>query len=148
MYFAEKLNVSFSKSSGPGGQNVNKCKVPCNWPLSHPMRSVLSVAVSTKAEVRFHVNSADWLPQRVKDRLHTMVGDGHTHLVTVHGLSFFPQFKSRVTKDGELIVTCQEHRSQHRNLQTAVDKLEEIIQEASEVPHGPSDLTIARIKTL
>ena len=30
--------------------------------------------VNTKVEVRFHVASADWLPQRVKDRLHTMVG--------------------------------------------------------------------------
>ena len=30
-------------------------------------------AVNTKAEIRFHVESADWLPQRVKDRLLTMV---------------------------------------------------------------------------
>ena len=37
--------------------------------------------VNTKAEVRFHVDSADWLPQRVKDRLHRMVGQDRLHTV-------------------------------------------------------------------
>ena len=41
-------------------------------PLCHMYSSL--PPVNTKAEVRFHVDSADWLPQRVKDRLHTMVG--------------------------------------------------------------------------
>lgn len=126
--------------------------VSCHVPLAchpHPMRSVLSVVVSTKAEVRFHVNSADWLPQRVKDRLHTMVGASWPHRhCDCSRPHLVPQFKSRLTKEGDLIVTCQEHRSQRRNVETAVDKLEEMIQEASEVPRGPSYLTIARIKTL
>lgn len=59
-----------------------------------------------------------------------------------------PQFKSRVTREGELLVTSQEHRTQHRNLEAAVGKLEGMVHEASEVPKGPSELTIARIKTL
>ena len=31
-------------------------------------------AVNTKAEVRFHVSSADWLPERVRERVLSMVG--------------------------------------------------------------------------
>jgi peptidyl-tRNA hydrolase ICT1 len=44
-----KVQLSFSRSSGAGGQNVNK--------------------VSTKCELRFHVASADWLDTHTKGRL-------------------------------------------------------------------------------
>ena len=44
--FLEELN---SRSSGPGGQNVNK--------------------VNTKVELRFCVGAAHWLPEDVKIRL-------------------------------------------------------------------------------
>ena len=30
-------------------------------------------AVNTKVDVRFHVDSAEWVPKRVKERLKTMV---------------------------------------------------------------------------
>ncbi|KAK5574932.1 hypothetical protein RB653_010186 [Dictyostelium firmibasis] len=42
----DKLNLQFSRSSGAGGQNVNK--------------------VNTKVEVRFDLNKADWIPPYVK----------------------------------------------------------------------------------
>jgi protein subunit release factor B len=45
----EALEVSFSRSSGAGGQNVNK--------------------VNTKAEVRFKLETASWVDAQVKDRL-------------------------------------------------------------------------------
>lgn len=45
----EKLTIQFSRSSGPGGQNVNK--------------------VNTKCDIRFHVWSADWLPAPVRQHL-------------------------------------------------------------------------------
>jgi peptidyl-tRNA hydrolase ICT1 len=45
----EKLTVSFSRSSGAGGQNVNK--------------------VSTKAEVRFALGDASWLAPSVRARV-------------------------------------------------------------------------------
>ena len=32
------------------------------------------IVVNTKAEVRFHIDSADWIPTRVKERLKSMVG--------------------------------------------------------------------------
>ena len=67
----DKLSVAFSRSSGPGGQNVNK--------------------LSTKAEIRFHVKAADWIPSEVKDRL-----------------AYYQS--NKINKDGELVITSQEHR--------------------------------------
>ena len=49
----EKLDFSYARSSGPGGQNVNK--------------------VNTKAEMRFKVDDADWIPEEVKGRLKEML---------------------------------------------------------------------------
>ena len=53
-----------------------------------------------------------------------------------------------MTKGGELVVVCQDHRSQLRNLETAVERLEQLLREASEVPRGPSQLTLSRIRAL
>jgi protein subunit release factor B len=44
----DQLTVNFSRSSGPGGQNVNK--------------------LNTKAEIRFDLNRADWLAPDVRAR--------------------------------------------------------------------------------
>ncbi|KAK9888191.1 hypothetical protein WA026_000460 [Henosepilachna vigintioctopunctata] len=43
------LNISYSRSSGPGGQNVNK--------------------VNTKVDVRFKIKSATWLSEDIKAKL-------------------------------------------------------------------------------
>jgi peptidyl-tRNA hydrolase ICT1 len=45
----DKLEMSFSRSSGPGGQNVNK--------------------LNTKVEVRFHVPSCSWITEEIKKQL-------------------------------------------------------------------------------
>ncbi|GAM24320.1 hypothetical protein SAMD00019534_074950 [Acytostelium subglobosum LB1] len=47
----DKIDFQFSRSSGPGGQNVNK--------------------VNTKVEARFNVNQADWLSDHCKDMLYS-----------------------------------------------------------------------------
>ncbi|KAI9014339.1 hypothetical protein CLU79DRAFT_767162 [Phycomyces nitens] len=51
-----QLQLTFSRSSGPGGQNVNK--------------------VSTKTTLRFALQEADWIPQYAKHKLKsTKTGD-------------------------------------------------------------------------
>eukprot|EP00826_Nyctotherus_ovalis_P055816 TRINITY_DN7454_c0_g3_i1.p1 TRINITY_DN7454_c0_g3~~TRINITY_DN7454_c0_g3_i1.p1 ORF type:complete len:158 (+),score=42.02 TRINITY_DN7454_c0_g3_i1:113-586(+) len=47
---AENLNIKYLRSSGPGGQHVNK--------------------TNSKAEIRFNINSCKWLPEDVKKRFY------------------------------------------------------------------------------
>ncbi|KAM4031473.1 large ribosomal subunit protein mL62 [Anomaloglossus baeobatrachus] len=91
----DRLTISYSKSSGPGGQNVNK--------------------VNTKAEVRFHVSSADWIPEDVRQKISV-------------------QNKNRITRNGELIVVSEVSRHQMRNLADCLDKIRCMISEANQKP--------------
>lgn len=91
----DKVEFAFARSSGAGGQNVNK--------------------LNTKAEIRFHVDSADWLQTEVKARLHEYHGN-------------------KISKDGDIIVVCQEHRTQPQNKAVCVQRLQEMIAEASVEP--------------
>ncbi|XP_078135833.1 large ribosomal subunit protein mL62 [Sander vitreus] len=100
----DRLTVSYSRSSGPGGQHVNK--------------------VSTKAEVRFHVQTADWIPEDVRQNI-------------------FEKNKNRINKAGELLVTSELSRSQQRNLSDCIQKISAIIAEASEKPHEPTAEDVA-----
>ncbi|MGE3106988.1 MAG: alternative ribosome rescue aminoacyl-tRNA hydrolase ArfB [Phycisphaerales bacterium] len=88
------VEFSYSRSSGPGGQNVNK--------------------LSTKAELRVR---PDLLPisPRASARLIELAG-------------------SRVTTAGEIILTCESHRSQSRNKSECLDKLREMLIAAMAVP--------------
>lgn len=45
----DKIEIKYSASSGPGGQNVN--------------------CVNTKVDVRFQVNSATWLSEEIRTKL-------------------------------------------------------------------------------
>lgn len=58
------------------------------------------------------------------------------------------QFKTRLNKEGELMVVSQKHRSQLMNLEDAITRLDHICREASLVPKGPSQLTVSRVKAL
>jgi len=49
VYVSDKLHITYSKSSGPGGQNVNM--------------------VNTKVDLRFHVASAEWISQDIREKI-------------------------------------------------------------------------------
>jgi protein subunit release factor B len=71
--------------------------------------------LNTTAEVRFNVPTAEWLDDHTKTRLQSLYA-GHC------------------TREGDLVVTSQRHRTQEANLEDAVDKLTRMVATAAEVP--------------
>lgn len=57
--------------------STNVCELAA---CTHETHYLLIRAVNTKAEVRFHIESADWIPLRVKERLKSMVRN-HQHYI-------------------------------------------------------------------
>jgi peptidyl-tRNA hydrolase ICT1 len=92
----EKIEMAFSRSSGAGGQNVNK--------------------LNTKVEIRFKLDSAEWLSEDVKKRISEL-------------------YANKINKEGEFILTSQEHRTQEMNRSEIQKKLKMIIHEASQPKH-------------
>ncbi|KAM7001681.1 large ribosomal subunit protein mL62 [Passerculus sandwichensis] len=101
-----RLTVSYSRSSGPGGQNVNK--------------------VNSKAEVRFHLASADWIPEAVRQKMALM-------------------HRNKINRAGELIVTSEESRYQMRNLAICLEKIRAMVTEAIEKPRVVSKETAQKL---
>lgn len=98
-----ELEISFSRSSGPGGQNVNK--------------------VNSKVEIRFHLETATWIPATGRERLKTQWG----HLVN---------------RRGQLVLECDDQRSQLANTRICLDRLRSLVTEACRPPpSGPDEAT-------
>jgi ribosome-associated protein len=91
----DELEEKFIRSSGPGGQNVNK--------------------VATAVQLRFNVRLSPSLPDRVREKILNS-GD------------------SRLTNDGEIVLVAGRHRTQDANRRDALERLKEIIRDASHVP--------------
>ncbi|CAK9833299.1 Peptidyl-tRNA hydrolase ICT1, mitochondrial [Anthophora retusa] len=91
----KELEITYSRSSGSGGQHVNR--------------------TNSKVDVRFHVKSATWLSEEIKDKL-------------------LEQNESKITKGGYLTIKSELTRSQQLNLADALEKLRTIIREAAEPP--------------
>jgi ribosome-associated protein len=86
-----ELVFQASRSSGPGGQNVNK--------------------LNTRVTVLFHVAGSPSLSEEQKQRVRSRLA-------------------GRMDKEGVLHVTSQKHRSQEANRRAAVERLQELVQEA------------------
>jgi ribosome-associated protein len=101
-----ELLESFIRSSGPGGQNVNK--------------------LATAVQLRFDVRRSPSLPGDVRARLERLAG-------------------RRLTRDGVLVITAQNYRTQERNRADALDRLVELIRQAAvrPVPRRPTKPTKA-----
>jgi protein subunit release factor B len=91
----DRVSVSSSRSGGPGGQNVNK--------------------VSTKVEIRFRLEDADWIPPAVRERLAQLE-------------------KRRINRDGDLVVVSCRYRQQNGNLEDCFEKLGRMIDNAAVLP--------------
>lgn len=100
-----EFEFTFVRSSGPGGQNVNK--------------------VNTKAVLRWCVMTSRGLPDGVRERV-------------------LARFRSRITAEGELILTSQRYRDQSRNQQDCLEKLRAMLVEAAHVPKPRKKTRISR----
>ncbi len=87
----KEISESFSRSSGKGGQNVNK--------------------VSTKVELRWNVDASSAFSEEDKEKIKQALGN-------------------RMSKNGDLIITAEEERSQLQNRQRAMEKLNKLVEEA------------------
>jgi ribosome-associated protein len=91
----DEIKISFIRSSGPGGQNVNK--------------------VSTAAQLRFDLSGSPSLPEPVKQRAAKLAG-------------------SRLSGEGEIVITASSHRSQGQNRDEAVARLLALLRAAAIAP--------------
>lgn len=91
----EEFSIAFARSSGPGGQNVNK--------------------VNSKAVLRWNVVASASLPADVRDQ-------------------FVDRYRSRLTKDGEIVIASERHRDQARNVDDCLSRLRDLL---AAVAHPP-----------
>ena len=97
-----ELHFSYVRSSGPGGQHVNK--------------------VSTAVQLKFNVMQSD-IPEELKQR-------------------FNDRYRNRISKSGFLTITAQSFKSQKKNKDDAVSRLEKLFSDikiqTKRIPTKPS----------
>ena len=90
-----EITESFMRSSGPGGQHVNK--------------------VSSAVELRFEAERSPNLPSFVKARLRKIAG-------------------RKWTKDGAIVLKCDDTRHQIRNREIALKRLKDMVRKSLIAP--------------
>ena len=90
-----EISFTYTCSSGPGGQHVNK--------------------VATAVQLHFDVGQSTALSEEIKRRL--IILSGH-----------------KVTREGVLVIKAKRFRSQERNRQDALNRLMDLIAQASDKP--------------
>ena len=97
-----ELHFSYVRSSGPGGQHVNK--------------------VSTAVQLKYNVTNSD-IPEDVKQR-------------------FIDSYNKRISKNGFLTIIAQSFKSQKKNKDDAINRLEKLFSDikihAKRIPMKPS----------
>jgi ribosome-associated protein len=86
-----ELEMTFSRSGGPGGQHVNKTE--------------------TRVTLRFDVANSPSLPEHIREKL-------------------LARLASRLTNDGELLVSADRHRERPKNQSEARRRLKAIMDAA------------------
>ncbi|VDL63533.1 unnamed protein product [Hymenolepis diminuta] len=84
------LDISYSSSSGPGGQHVNKTQ--------------------SKVQIKFHIASAKWIPEKLKPYL--LEKESH-----------------RITKDGFFVIQSDKTRIQLLNQADCLERIRRMIRE-------------------
>jgi ribosome-associated protein len=90
-----EFEFTFVRSSGPGGQNVNK--------------------VNSKAVLRWNLMGSQSISEEIRQRLKE-------------------KLSTKLTEDGDLLVTSDRFRDQGRNREDAIEKFHELISQALHVP--------------
>jgi ribosome-associated protein len=90
-----EFELTYVRSSGPGGQNVNK--------------------VSSKCQLRWNVLRSPSIPSHLRERM-------------------IAKLASRLTTEGELLISCDSHRDQGRNREECLVRLKMLLVEALHVP--------------
>jgi ribosome-associated protein len=94
---ASEIRPEYSRSSGPGGQNVNK--------------------VESRVTLRYRLETSAAIPSEDRARM-------------------IEKLKSRLTKLGEILVSCDSYRDRGRNEDEAFDRLEQLLQRAYVKPRA------------
>ena len=107
--FSTEIVFNTSRSSGSGGQNINK--------------------VETKVELRFDLNASVLLDDAEKVKIKE-------------------KLKNQINQENELLVVCQESRSQLKNKELALKKFKELLTSALTVmkKRKPTKPTLEKIE--
>ena len=87
-----EIHLSYTRSGGPGGQNVNK--------------------VSSKAVLRFNLRASPSIPEGARSRA-------------------MARLASRLTRNGELVLSSSKYRDQARNREVVLDRLRSLLSAAT-----------------